>query len=239
MIAENQELEAQEEVVQEEVEETQQAVAPQQETHTDRNLRALREIKEQAERERDELRARLQQYEYNNQNTEPAYDYNDDDINVTDDDLVEGKHIRKVSNKIKKLEEQLYNYEQKSTVANAEARIKATFPDFNKVVSKENVQILYVSYPELAATLNSGADIYNTAASAYTIIKQLGIYKDDPYEKQKAIAQKNAAKPKSSMDIAPQYGDSPLNRANAFASGLTPELREQLRRESDEAIKNY
>lgn len=238
MLEENQELETQEEVVQEEVE-SQEETAPQQETHTDRNLRALREIKEQAERERDELRARLQQYEAsNNRYAEPETSY-DDDINVTDDDLVEGKHIRKVSNKIKQLEEQLYNYEQKSTVANAQARINATFPDFNKVVSKENIQILSVSYPELAATLNSGVDMYNTAASAYTIIKQLGIYKDDPYEKQKETAQKNAAKPRSSMDVTPQYGNNPLTHANAYAKGLTPELREQLRRESDEAISNY
>lgn len=234
---ENLEVEPQEEVAVE-VEETEEK--PVQDTHTERNLRALRELKEQAEQERDDMHRRLQQYEsrQNNPPPEEQYDDDDDEIKMTDDDLVEVKHMRKVSNKLKKLESQLYNYEQKNTLANAQVRIKASYPDFNKVVSKENVQILSVSYPELAATLNAGVDAYNTAASAYTIIKQLGIYKDDPYTDQKSTAQKNTMKPKSSVNVSPQYGNGPLTRANAFASGLTPELRAQLRKESDDAISN-
>ena len=38
--------------------------------------------------------------------------------------------------------------------------------------------------------------------------------------------------------MSPQQGDSPLSRANAFANGLTPELRVQLIKEMEEARKN-
>ncbi len=51
--------------------------------------------------------------------------------------------------------------------------------------------------------------------------------------------QKNASKPKPLASVNPQQGDSPLSRANAFANGLTEELKDQLRKEMSESRRGY
>jgi len=67
------------------------------------------------------------------------------------------------------------------------------------------------------------------------MVKKLGIYKPDNYEKDRAHVATNANKPRSSASISPQQGDSPLSNANAFADGLTPELKKKLYAEMLEA----
>jgi hypothetical protein len=92
-------------------------------------------------------------------------------------------------------------------------------------------------YPELAETLGSSSNLYGKAVSAYTMIKNLGIYQEDQYSPDKQKAQANAAKPRPLASVGTQQGDSPLTRANAFAEGLTDDLKRQLRKEMAEAIK--
>jgi len=50
--------------------------------------------------------------------------------------------------------------------------------------------------------------------------------------------QANTAKPRPLTSVSPQSGESPLSRANAFAEGLTPELKKNLFKEMQEAKKN-
>lgn len=201
-------------------------------TDAQANMRALREKAERIERERDEAMRRLQEYE-SKQQTQPVEE--DDDIALAPDDLAEGKHLSKVARKIKKLESELNQYKQQSNMTTTEARLKSQYPDFDKIVSKDNVEMLKLQYPEIASTLNSSQDMYATAVSAYTMIKRLGIHQEEAFVAEKAIAQKNAAKPRPLASVSPQQGDSPLSRANAFANGLTDELKEQLRREMNQA----
>jgi hypothetical protein len=54
----------------------------------------------------------------------------------------------------------------------------------------------------------------------------------------KLRAQKNAAKPKPLASVNPQQGDSPLSKANAFANGLTDDLKKQLRKEMEDARRS-
>lgn len=205
------------------------------ENDASRNLRALREKSERIERERDEAIRRLQEMEAVRA---PQAPQEDEDFHLAPDELAEGKHLSKVDKKIKKLEEQLRQYQQQSTTTNVETKLRTQYSDFDKVVSRENIDSLREQYPELAATINSSPDLYNKASSAYTMIKKLGIYQDDMYKADVARAQKNAAKPRTVTSISPQQGDSPLTRANAFANGLTEELSKQLRKEMNDAIRN-
>jgi hypothetical protein len=200
------------------------------------NLTYFRKLADQAARERDDAIRRLQEIE---RQKEQKVEYPDEDITIKDDELVEGKHLAKYVRKIKQLEEQQRNYIQRTTESTAEMRLKAQYPDFDKVMTMDNVQTLSAAYPELAKTINSSNDLYEKASSAYTLIKKFGIYNDQPFEadKQKAIA--NAAKPRPSASVSPQQGDSPMQRANAFANGLTKELKEQLIKEMNEARKGY
>lgn len=201
-----------------------------------KSFNQLREKAEKLERERDEALKYIQTLQKPAQPQQQEQDQ--DEITINDNDLVEGKHLSKITKKYKKLEEQLKQYQQQTSETVIETKLKTQFPDFDKVVSKDNVELLRATYPELAQTLNTSTDLYNKAVSAYTMIKKLGIHKEDTFQSDKALAQKNAAKPKPLASIAPQQGDSPLSRANAFANGLTDDLKAQLRKEMEDARRN-
>lgn len=200
------------------------------------NFRKLREKSERLERERDEAVRKARELEAQRQPTSAE----DDDFRIDDGALMEGKDLKKVAQKIKRLEGELQQYRQQSSMESTEARLKSQYSDFDKVVSKENIEALKDSYPEIAASISSNPDIYGRAVSAYTLIKKMGIYADNAqYESDRLTAQRNAAKPKPTASISPQQGDTPLSRANAFASGkVSKDLQKQLYQEMVEAMKN-
>lgn len=197
-----------------------------------KNFANLRQKAEQAERERDVAIRRLQEIEQQSE-----------EFTLGPDDIAEGKHLKKIhqkiSNEIKSLKEELQTYRKQTTEATTEARIKATYHDFDSIVTADNLASLRNSYPELASTLQSSPDLYSQAVSAYTMIKKLGIAADKQYEGDRERAKANAYKPRPTNAVSPQQGDNPLTRANSFADGLTDELKEQLRKEMYSSMKNY
>ena len=205
-----------------------------QETVQERNFKNLVEKNKRLERERDDA-LRLAQEKLHQQ--QPAEEP-DEEINLGSDDLVEGKHVKILSKQLKKMEEKIKQYEQKSTTMSQEAMLKAQYPDIEQVVSKENMDLLREQDPDFSELLDGSSNFRSKAISAYKQIKKLGIYVDDNYKSDRELAQKNAAKPKPLASVSPQQGDSPLSRANAFANGLTEELKVQLRKEMEEARKN-
>lgn len=213
-----------------------QPAKPAAEAEQARNFRQIKEARERAERERDEAIRLLRDIQAKQQPSaqEP------DDLPFGADDIVEGKHVKQVYKKMRELESELKQYKQQSSESVAETRLKAQYPDVEKVLSQENINSLRDKHPELANTIyNSAGDTYSKLVSAYTMIKNLGIHHEDLYEADRAIAQKNAAKPRPLTSIAPQSGESPLARANAFANGLTPELQKQLFDEMSKARRGY
>ena len=211
------------------------------------SFKSLREAKERAERERDAFLAQMlemQQRSHKQVVQEPeqqVYEEEDIDFNLDEDALVEGKYVKKVVNEIKNLKSQLKNYQNKSNETAMEAKIKANYPDFERVVSKENVERLNAQFPEIAQSLRDTQDIYSKAASAYTVIKKFGIYQDAqqaPYENERAKAVINSNKPRPLASVSPQQGDSPLSKANAFANGMTKDLQKQLLAEMYASRKN-
>lgn len=204
-----------------------------------KNFRELREKALAVQRERDEYARKLSEYEAarNQAPSAPSNGTNDqdDDIVIAPDELAEGKHLQKVAKKIKNLEDQLKQYQQQSTVSQAEVKLRSEFADFEQVFSKENIETLNMLHPEIAQTLDESKDVYRKAKSAYLFIKQMGI-SDNAYKQDKELVQRNAAKPKPLASIAPQQGgDGALSRANAFANGLTDDLKQQLYKEMMEA----
>lgn len=206
-----------------------QAKVAQQKTKED-NMRALREKAERLERERDEYMRKLQ---------EAQASKDSEDLSIQDSDLAEGKHLKKLQSEIKRLRQESEASRQQSALTQTEIRLKSQYSDFDKVVSADNINQLRESYPELAASINSNNDLYTKAVSAYTMIKKLGIHQDPIYTSEKARIAQNATKPKPTATIAPQRSDSPLQQANSFANGLTPELRNQLRAEMEQSRKGY
>jgi len=232
--------------VEEEIEETEQEepVAQAKPAPQD-SFRTIRDAKDKAERERDALMSQILEMQARTkaQQPQPTVDPDDIDVdldfNLDPDALVEGKDAKKLVNKIRFIEKQLKNYQSQTQSSAVEAKIRNQFPDFEKVVSQENVAILNEQYPELAASLRDTKDMYSKAASAYTVIKNFGIHKEDVYSNDRAKAVINSKKPRPLASVSPQQGDSPLSKANAFANGMTDELKEQLRREMFAARKNH
>jgi len=227
-----------EELQEQSAEQSVQMQQVQEETPQARNFRQLRESKERAERERDEAYRILREVELRKQQAQPQQEEENLDFSIAPDELAEGKHLSKVDKKIKKLEQQIQAYQRRSYEDITEARIKSQYPDFDKVVSQDNVSALRSTYPELAETLNSATDLYTKAISAYTLIKKLGIQPDRSYDMDKEIALRNAAKPRPLTSVSPQQGESPLTKANAFANGLTEDLKTQLLKEMREVRRN-
>ena len=181
----------------------------------DYNFSRLREEQEKLKKERDEYARKLQEYEQNK-----AYESEDDDLDPYE-------------KKLRDLERKVQEFQTVSATQNTELKLKSEYPDFYNVVNDKNIAALRKQYPEIAATIQSSNDLYTKAVSAYTLIKRLGVNQSE----HSAKVNENTSKPRPSSSISPQESNSPLTNANAFANGLTPELKKQLYREMVEASK--
>lgn len=174
----------------------------------------------QRDKEIQELRAQLQSLA---KPEEPS---------ISDDDLLTAKDGRKVFRKeaAEIVQEALKQYE----VSTLEERMLQKFPDFNDVVSPENIRFLKETEPELAMSLaNLAHDPKAQSTAAYKLLKKLGIGANQSSpEKDKAL--KNAQKPLSVNAVTKQ---SALGNAHLFENGLTSELKSQLWKEMQDCIK--
>lgn len=189
-----------------------------------RNFKVLKDKAAQAERERDELIRMLQEERARQPKPVEQDDYAD-----IPDDFVEGKDIKKHLREVKTLKKELEELKQRTALEITDAKLRVECPDFNKVLSDENIALFKEEHPDLAATIfNSKADPYNVAKSAYKMIKKLGVYVEDNYTQEKVAAQRNINKIKPSTSIARQ-GDNALSRAGEYvAEELTPERKRML-----------
>lgn len=212
----------QQEVVQPDPEETStpQAEAQQEESDKERNFRELREGKRQLEREVRELRDQMERFA---RPREPEVE----EPELSDDDLVEGKHLKRY---IQQMEAKL----SQAQTAAVPDRLRSKFSDFDQVVTQENVEKLKLAEPELYASIISGSDLYGKGVSAYKALKGFGIVKDDPYASDKQRVEKSLNRPMSTQAVK---GHGALHEANAFANGLTPELKKKLFQEMTDAAK--
>lgn len=215
-------------------------LAPKQQRELE-NIRNLREKSDRIARERDDA---IRELEAERRKSQPQQQIPEEDIEIrlADDDLAEGKHLGRLQKQIRKLERKLEESDRKSVTASAETRLKVEFPDIEKVFSADNIRSLSEQYPELADSVKNTPDLYTRAKATYTLIKKLGIHDanttTDLFEADRAAAQRNAAKPRPLASVSPQQGDSPMSHANAFANGLTDELKASLHKEMIEAIRN-
>lgn len=191
------------------------------------NFRKLREESFRYQKERDEALKLVGSLKQQRQ----AQTIEDDTINLGPDDLAEGKHLSKVQKTVRDLE-------RKVELNNTQLRLRSEFPDFNNVVTADNIEHLKMVDPDMARLLETSTDLETVARLAYKAIKKDVLAQVDPYLDDKLRAQYNAAKPRPLASVSPQQGDSPLSKANAFANGLTDELKQQLLKEMVEARKS-
>lgn len=216
----------QEEIVQPQDAQITQEVSQEQteENNKEYNFRQLRETNKQLEsrlRKSEEILESMSR-------SKLSSDENEEDLNIGEEDLVEGKHLKKV---IARLEQKLQATEQ----AQIPDRLRGKYADFDQVVTRENLEKLQQAEPELYNTIRSGTDLFQKGVAAYKTLKSLGLIDEqESYMKNKETVQNNHKKPLSAQAIK---GQGALHEANMFANGLTPELKKQLQKEMSEAAK--
>ena len=216
------------------------------------NFKEVRMAKERAERERDalmsqmlDMQSKLQSNQQNNQQVkQPIVEEREWFDDLDPESLVEGKQLQKVAQDFKAMKKQLQQQQAQSQQLATEAKIRSQYPDFDQVFNSGTITSLNEMYPDVANALRVMPDDYNKATAAYTMIKNLGIYKGNEvkkpaYESDVLKAKVNASKPRPLTSVNPQQGDSPLSKANAFANGLTKELKAQMLKEMNEARKGH
>ena len=161
-----------------------------------------------------------------------------ENFELKDDEITEGRHFKALKKEVVRLNEAIAKSNAEREKLAAEARLRAEYPDIFKVVTEENLKELANRKPQVARTIMTSTDQYAQYATAYDLIKTYGIGQDDPNADNKERAQRNMAKPKTSSVVAPRQGESVLAEADRFSRGLTPELKDQLMREMNEAIDN-
>lgn len=225
-------------------------------TQKDFNLRSLRkqaeaaeyerQRAERAERERDEmLRLMMAQQQPKQQEAAPVKKQERFALQIDDDSLMEGRHARMLAEKMAQMEEKLNYYEQqaqKTDQHTLEMRLKSQFPDFEKVVTKENLDKLSSINPDISHIIFNNSEMksdqYRQAKFAYDMVKQFGVYQDDTTLMQRMMVDKNNAKPKPATSLSSTKSDSPLSKANSFAYGpLTKELKQKMNDEMTQFAK--
>lgn len=203
---------------------------------------AIRKAKVKAERERDEL-MRILAAQSNQQPQKQSMHEEEQEfsIDIDDDSLVEGKQIKQLLAEMKHMKKELRSYQTQSgkqAQQTVDMRLRSQYPDIDQVLTSDNIDMLRQMDPDLAETIGDSKDMYKKASLAYKMIKQYGIVKDkQPSSHEQLLAKKNSLKPKPLASISPQQGDSPISNVNAFANGLTADLKKQLYREMMESAK--
>jgi ribonuclease D len=112
--------------------------------------------------------------------------------------------------------------------------VRLRYPDLDQVLSNENLELFEQQEPELAETLTAlQGDPIKMRVAAYKMIKKT-LHKDTPPSSEKNKAESNSKKPVSVQSVGK---GSAIGTISAFENGLTPELKKQLYKEMQDAIK--
>jgi hypothetical protein len=161
----------------------------------------------------------------------------DDELDkLGDEDIVTKGQAKKLAAKMaEEIASRVIKERENATV---EDRLSSKFQDFNQVVTRENIELLKETEPELAMSLAQNTDQYSQGVAAYKLLKRLGIgeevAKEPVKEKQKAVA--NSQKP---LSVNAVTKSSAIGNAHMFENGLTPELKKSLYEEMQKARKGY
>ena len=208
--------------------ETHQEPIESEESPQDKNWRQVRERIEELERANSQLSNAVKQ-----QHTKPVMDEVIPDwAGVDDEDLLTKKQTMGVAEKV--AAEAVRKALQQREYEQAPKLIEDEMKDYSRVVTPENVERLKQTNPRLAASLGDVKDPYAQGALAYSYIKSQGIYKDNDGANNKQRAMDNSKKP---LPVTAAKPSNALESANAYANGLTPEVKKQLFAEMQAAIR--
>lgn len=189
---------------------------------------ARRKMQEQ-ERQNKDLQEQLREIQHKLQ--PPPKEEVDELDNLSNDDIITVAQAKKLATKMaKSVAQEVFKQREAATV---DERLKLKFSDFDQVVTKENIELLKQTEPELVMSLYHNPDPYNQGVAAYKLLKKLGSQEESmPSEKKKAM--QNSQKPVSVNAVSKT---SAIGNASQFENGLTKELKDQLWKEMQEIKK--
>jgi hypothetical protein len=206
----------------------------QEESPKEQSLRILRERAEESERRSREYERKLQDLERAiASQQQPQNSQEDDDFDFNDDTYIEGKqfkkYVRSLKNEISKQKKEFEEITRAQMLNNAEMRLKSDFNDFDSVVTPENLEKLKYARPVLYRSIMANQDIYDRGYTAYEFIKNSAV--SSAYSDTDKRLEENKSKPRSSANVAPQAGETPLSRIGDYDRRiLTKEQKEQIMR---------
>jgi hypothetical protein len=196
----------------------------------DHNWREARRKMDTLEQQNYELKASLEQIKASQKpNAE-------EDVlsKLNDDDIITAKQARSLAMKMaRQVAEQTVREREAQTL---DERLMTKFPDYQEVVSKENIDLLQQQEPELAKSLYAlQQDPYSQGIAAYKMLKKLGLGDTSEMAVNKKKALENSKKPVSVQSVT--KSSSAIGNVHLFENGLTPELKKQLWKETQECAK--
>ena len=222
-----------------------QEIKPVKESRAATNFKALKSEAARLAKERDDMKALLEQYQQQQRNTSEQKQTTpvSDDIEIDADAYAEGKQIKKLLEEMRSIKKDLQQSRAQTHNIAVKASLIAEHPDFERVVTKENLTALELSYPHLARSINV-SDPYTAGKACYDLIKQFGIDQDEAPDTQitKAMIAQNLAKPKpaAAMKGGRATNESTMGRASEFYTGeLTDQMKKQFHKEMVDAMKGY
>lgn len=184
-------------------------------------------------REKDQQIEELQK-QFLSINEKKAPKEEDDELaKLAKDDIITVEQAEKLAEKrARKVAEEVIKKREAATV---DERVQLKYPDYSDVVSKENIELLKRTEPELAQSLYHMPDPYGQAVAAYKLLKKIAAKNDEGPSLEKKKAAENSQKPLSVNAVTKQ---SAIGNAHLFENGLTKELKTQLWEEMKEAMKS-
>lgn len=193
------------------------------------NWKRAREMMEEQKRQLEQMKERERLYQQELMkftkpvtNEEPAE-------NFADDDLLTAAQAKRVAEKI--AEQKFKSLWQQTEDAKAEDNLRREFPDYDAVVTPENLQKLARENPEILESLQATPRLYAKGKTAYKFLKTMV---NPDFVESKEKIQTNSAKPRSSSSLG---ASGALSQASLFERGLTPDLKKQLLEEMIQSAK--
>lgn len=207
------------------------------------NFSSLKKEATRLARERDEAKALIAQYEAEKrarQTVAPVYESPSEEMNIDDDSYAEGKQVKQLAKQMKMMQQKLEASERESRALATRAALISEHPDYERVMSPENLKALELTKPHFAKALNM-ADPYSAGKACYEMIKVLGIDAEEleKTEVVKGLIQENRAKPKVGVQAlgTKTPSQTPMGRMSEFYEGpLTDEMKKIFYKEMQDAM---
>lgn len=162
----------------------------------------------------------------------PTEEEEDELAKLAEDDILTVAQAKKLAQKMaKNVAMDVIRQREASTV---DERVALKFQDYADVVTKENIELAERLEPELAEAIGKMDDPYKQRVSAYKLLKRVASTRDAGNSVEKKKAQANAQKPLSVNAVTKQ---SAIGNAHLFENGLTKDLKKQLWKEMQDAMK--